>query len=160
ESCGIGPVQPRWCPVGSNTLAGVVDYGAAPVREVAGELLSTAIEDATSWLLDQQAPDGYWCGELGADTTLASDYILYLHVLGDTARVPKLAAHVRRHQLPDGGWNIYEGGPSELNASIKAYFALRLAGDAADEPHLARARHRVHQLGGLEHANSFTRFYL
>jgi squalene-hopene/tetraprenyl-beta-curcumene cyclase len=153
-------VRRRWWHVGSSARVGVVDYRAAPVKEIVGEPLSAAIDAATSWLLDRQMPEGYWCGELGADTTLASDYILYLHVLRDTAQVPKLAEHVRRHQLPDGGWNIYEGGPSELNASVKAYFALRLAGDARDQPHLARARHRVHQLGGLERANSFTRFYL
>jgi squalene-hopene/tetraprenyl-beta-curcumene cyclase len=152
-------VRAGWWHVGSDARDVIVDY-TAPIDQIGQEPLSIAIDAATSWLLDQQAPDGYWCGELGADTTLASDYILYLHVLGDTAQVPKLAAHVRRHQLPDGGWNIYQGGPPELNASIKAYFALRLAGDAPDEPHLARARRRVHQLGGLERANSFTRFYL
>ena len=31
-------------------------------------------------------------------------------------------------QLPDGGWNIYTGGPAEVNATIKAYLALKLAG--------------------------------
>src|SRR5882757_3213893 len=84
------------------------------------ERLSEGIESATEWLLSQQAVEGYWCGELEADTTLSSDYILYLHVLGDTARVPKLAEHIRRHQLADGGWNIYDGGPAELNATVKA----------------------------------------
>ena len=34
-------------------------------------------------------------------------------------------------QLPDGGWNIYHGGPSEVNATIKAYLALKLAGFAS-----------------------------
>src|SRR5712691_2100108 len=111
------------------------------------ESLSDGIESATACLLGQQAVDGYWCGELEADTTLSSDYILYLHVLGDTARVPKLAEHIRRHQLPDGGWNIYEGGPAELNATVKAYLALTLAGDSPDAPHLVRARRRVHALG-------------
>ena len=124
------------------------------------ERLSDGIESATAQLLSQQAVDGYWCGELEADSTLSSDYILYLHVLGDTARVPKLAEHIRRHQLADGGWNIYEGGPAELNATVKAYLALTLAGDSSDAPHLVRARRRVHALGGLERTNSFTRFYL
>ena len=72
------------------------------------ERLSDGIDAAMACLLSQQAADGYWCGELEADTTLSSDYILYLHVLGDTARVPKLAEHIRRHQMSDGGWNIYE----------------------------------------------------
>jgi len=30
--------------------------------------------------------------------------------------------------MGDGGWPIYPGGASELNATSKAYFALKLAG--------------------------------
>jgi squalene-hopene/tetraprenyl-beta-curcumene cyclase len=67
---------------------------------------------------------------------------------------------VRRRQLEDGGWNIYFGGPSELNATIKAYVALRLAGDPADYDYLKTAAKRIHELGGLESANSYTRLYL
>src|SRR5262249_21904786 len=80
-------------------------------------------------LLSLQDQEGYWLGELEADTTLESDYIYYLFVLGkaDPVRILKLANYVRQRQLPDGGWNIYPGGPSELNATCKAYFALKLA---------------------------------
>src|SRR6266446_6848917 len=131
------------------TRFGAVSAGAT-AEYFLEERLSDGIEGATERLLSQQAVDGYWCGELEADTTLSSDYILYLHVLGDTARVPKLAEHIRRHQLPDGGWNIYEGGPAELNATVKAYLALTLAGDSSDAPHMGHARRRVHALGGLE----------
>src|SRR5258708_30527620 len=75
-------------------------------------------------------------------------------------RIAKLANYVRRRQLADGGWSIYPGGPSELNATCKAYFALKLAGDATDSPHMEQARATVHRLGGLEHSNSYVRFYL
>ena len=114
------------------------------------------------YLLSIQAEEGYWVGELEADTTLESDYIFYLNVLGkaDPVRVAKLAKYVQQRQLADGGWNIYEGGPAELSATIKAYVALKLAGHSADAPHMRLARERVHALGGLEHANSYTRFYL
>ena len=124
--------------------------------------LADAIERGVTHLLSLQAQEGYWLGELEADTTLESDYVFYLHVLGkaEPERIGKLASYVRRRQLPDGGWNIYFGGPSELNATVKAYLALRLAGDAPDAPHMESARSRVHELGGLESANSFTRFYL
>ncbi|NDQ58067.1 MAG: squalene--hopene cyclase [Acidipila sp.] len=127
-----------------------------------GDRLQESVERATEYMLGLQAPEGYWLGELEADTTLESDYILYLHILGrfDGARVEKLANYVRRRQLPDGGWNIYCGGPAEINATVKAYFGLKLAGDSADAPHMERARRRVHQLGGLEAINSFERFYL
>src|ERR1700686_2161041 len=124
--------------------------------------LTEAIGRSVKHLLSLQASEGYWLGELEADTTLESDYIFYLHILdkADPQRVSKLANYIRQHQLPDGGWNIYFGGPSELNATVKAYFALKLAGDRPDQAHMQRAGARVLQLGGLESTNSYTRFYL
>src|SRR5437660_3802836 len=124
--------------------------------------LTEAIDKGVKHLLSLQASEGYWVGELEADTTLESDYIFYLHILdkADPQRVGKLANYIRQRQLPDGGWNIYFSGPSELNATVKAYFALKLAGDRPDQAHMVRARARVLQLGGLEATNSYTRFYL
>jgi squalene-hopene/tetraprenyl-beta-curcumene cyclase len=126
------------------------------------EGLEQAIERGADHLLSLQYEEGYWLGELEADTTLESDYIYYLHVLGkaEPERIAKLANYVRQHQLADGGWSIYPGGPSELNATCKAYFALKLAGDDPDSPHMTRARATVHRLGGLERTNSYVRFYL
>jgi squalene-hopene/tetraprenyl-beta-curcumene cyclase len=137
----------------------------APVpwrQEAWTERVETAIRNGAEYLLSVQAEEGYWHGELEADTTLESDYIYYLYVLGkaEPSRIAKLANYVRQRQLPDGGWPIYPGGPSELNATCKAYFALKLAGDSPDSPHLAKARETVHSLGGLEHTNSYVRFYL
>jgi squalene-hopene/tetraprenyl-beta-curcumene cyclase len=124
--------------------------------------LELAIENGANHLLSLQAEEGYWLGELEADTTLESDYIYYLYVLGkaDPIRIAKLANYVRRRQLPDGGWNIFPGGPSDLNATCKAYFALKLAGDDTATPHMTQARETVHRLGGLELTNSYVRFYL
>jgi len=126
------------------------------------ERLEKTIERGANHLLSIQAEDGYWQGELEADTTLESDYIYYLYVLGkaDPERIAKLANYVRRRQLADGGWSIYPGGPSELNATCKAYFALKLAGDSTEARHMVQAREIVHRLGGLEHTNSYVRFYL
>jgi len=133
-----------------------------PVSVCGKDRLDAAIERAVFYLKSVQHRDGYWLGELEADTTLESDYIFYLHVLGrfDRNRVGKLAEYIRRRQLEDGGWNIYLGGPSEINATLKAYLALKLAGDSPESQHMLRARQRVQQLGGLERTNSFTRFYL
>ena len=133
-----------------------------PIREPGwAERLENSIERGVNHLLSLQAKEGYWLGELEADTTLESDYIYYLFVLGkaDPDRIAKLANYVRRRQLSDGGWSIYPGGPSELNATCKAYFALKLAGDAPDAPEMLRAKAAVHRLGGLENTNSYTRFY-
>src|ERR1700731_1955360 len=128
---------------------------------VAGSL-HDAIDRGVNHLLSLQDSEGYWLGELEADTTLESDYIFYLNVIGKahSDRIAKLANYVRRRQLDDGGWNIYYGGPSELNATVKAYVALRLAGDSPECDHLQRACRRIHELGGLEATNSYSRLYL
>lgn len=146
-------------PQSSDTRAPAVATSPPPSLE---DRIREVIQRSAQHLLSLQAPEGYWAGELQADTTLESDYIFYLHVIGKsgTARVAKLANYIRRYQLPDGGWSIYVGGPSELNATVKAYLALRLAGDTASEPHMIMARQRIHALGGLEHSNSYVRFYL
>ncbi len=124
--------------------------------------LREAVNRAARYLLSLQDEAGYWIAELEADTTLESDYIFYLHLLGkaDADRIAMLANTIRREQAGDGGWSTYAGGPSELNATIKAYFALKLAGDPPDAPHMAAARQRALELGGLERTNSYTRFYL
>src|SRR2546426_10352508 len=115
------------------------------------ERLEKSIERGANHLLSLQADQGYWQGELEADTTLESDYIYYLYVLGkaDPERIAKLATYVRRRQLADGGWPIYLGGPSELNATCKAYFALKLAGDSTEARRMVQARETIHPLGGL-----------
>jgi len=124
--------------------------------------LDRAIAHGIDYLMSLQSTEGYWLAELGADSTLVSDYVFYLHVLGrlDPGRVAKMAEHIRRAQLANGGWNIFYDGPAEVNATVKAYFALRIAGDAPQSAHLVRAREQVRKLGGLERTNSFTRLYL
>src|ERR1700675_4986373 len=132
----------------SSTKIGIeADRGesrTAPIGAPSADL-ADAIGRGVNHLLSLQASEGYWLGELEADTTLESDYIFYLHILDKAGpqRVAKLANYIRRRQQPDGGWNIYFGGPSELNATVKAYFALKLAGDSAEQPHMNRARARI-----------------
>jgi squalene-hopene/tetraprenyl-beta-curcumene cyclase len=63
-------------------------------------------------------------------------------------------------QLPDGGFNIYLQGPSEVSASIKAYFALKLAGIPANDPRMERLRNRILEMGGMQAANSYVRINL
>ena len=86
---------------------------------------------ATSW--PQQQPDGHWVGEVEADATITSEYLLFSHLIDRAQRdreVDGWSRYLRRRQLPDGGWNLYEGGPANLSATIKAYFALKMAGRA------------------------------
>jgi squalene-hopene/tetraprenyl-beta-curcumene cyclase len=141
---------------------GAVGGAAVAPRPNLESLAEQAVTRGVSWFLSAQAQEGYWWGELEADTTLESDYILYLHILGrlKSGKVEKLARYIRARQLPDGGWNTFVGGPSEVNATVKAYVALRLSGDPVSAPHLARAKEKIHELGGIEITNSYVRFYL
>ena len=46
------------------------------------------------------------------------------------------------------------------SATVKAYWALKAAGDALDAPHMARARAAILDFGGAERTNVFTRIML
>ena len=120
------------------------------------------IEKARAHLFSQQHKDGYWCGELEADTTLESDYIA-IHTLlgtGNQNRMERAVPEIIRHQNADGGWPIHAGGPSNISASVKAYLALKLMGYKTDDAVLERARKRILELGGATECNTFTKIYL
>lgn len=129
--------------------------------------IATALARSQENLFRQQASDGFWCGELTSDTTLESDYILlqlWLHQPDGAewnpptrGRIEKAARSILKRQLPDGGFNIYTGGPAEVSATVKAYCALKLAGVAAESEPLRRARARILALGGLQAANSYVK---
>lgn len=130
----------------------------------------TAARQAAQALLSRQHPTGYWQGRLTADATLEADYILlqlWLYPPNGAAwepptrgRVRKAAQSILDRQLPDGGWTTYSGGAAEVNATARAYTALRLSGLPATHPALRRARTRVLALGGLQACNSYTKINL
>src|ERR1043166_5338050 len=134
----------------------------ARVDESLRHKVQRAIEAAQAHLLQIQHKDGHWCGELEGDTILESEYILTMHFIGrlNSDRVRQAANYIRQKQLPEGGWAIYENGPAEVSASAKAYFVLKLLGDAPDAPHMRKAREMIRRLGGLDATNSFPRIYL
>ena len=121
-----------------------------------------AISRAQGNLLRQQKPDGHWCGELLVDSTLCSDFVLFMHWCGevDVIMQQRCVRHILKRQLPDGGWNTYFGGASEINASVKAYFALKLAGCSTDAPFMKEARANILRLGGIPQMNTFSKLYL
>jgi len=124
--------------------------------------VETAILRSQEFLLGEQKPEGYWIGELMVDSTLVSDTIVYHHWNGKVDREwqRKAVNHIFSMQLPDGGWNIYYGGPSEVNATIKAYLALKLAGIPVTDRRMLKAREVALQLGGVPRMNTFSKLYL
>src|SRR3954470_9230964 len=113
--------------------------------------IAAAISRAQENLLRQQHPDGHWCGELLVDSTLCSDYVLFMHWLGevDDALQQRCVRHILKRQLPDGGWNIYYGGAGGEEAAGKTNFSTQLAGHSADLPFMQEARANILRLGGI-----------
>jgi len=130
--------------------------------DIASPCLDDAIASAERDLLARQRADGHWVFELEADATIPAEYIMLGHFLNeiDDALHVKIAAYLRRVQNPDGGWPLYYRGETNISATVKAYLALKLAGDAPSAPHMSRARDRILERGGAARCNVFTRFAL
>ena len=124
--------------------------------------LDQAIGAARDALAARQTAQGYWLFELEADCTIPAEYILMMHFLDeiDVSLEKKLAVYLRAHQAEHGGWPLYHGGDFNMSCTVKAYYALKLAGDDPKAPHMARARAAILERGGAARANVFTRIAL
>ena len=124
--------------------------------------LDAGITAAQDWLLDRQGSDGHWCAELEGDTILESEYLIYLHFIDkfDPEKIRRVANYIRSKLLPDGGVAIYPDGPVDTSASVKAYLALKMAGDPVGAPHMVRTRAAILATGGVTKCNTFTKIYL
>ncbi len=124
--------------------------------------LEGSIRAARDALIRLQQRDGHWLFELEADCTIPAEYILMMHYLdeidGELER--KIVVYLRAHQAAHGGWPLYSGGQLDLSCTVKAYFALKLAGEDPEAAHMRRAREAVLSHGGAAHANVFTRIAL
>ncbi|MCH7797560.1 MAG: squalene--hopene cyclase [Planctomycetes bacterium] len=141
------------------------------VFEISRQSIADAHRRAVEALFSLQRADGHWCGELQGDSILESEYLLMKFILGQE-REPmadgrpggevllRIARYLRGLQRADGGWGQYPGSGTDVAATVKAYFALKLMGDDPAAPHMVRARRVVLELGGAENCASFTNFYL
>ncbi len=110
-----------------------------------------------------QQRDGHWVFELEADATIPAEYVLLRHFCGepvDAELERKIAAYLRRIQGAHGGWPLFHDGDFDMSASVKAYFALKMIGDAPTRRHMRRAREAILARGGAARTNVFTRALL
>lgn len=125
--------------------------------------IEAAIARATKALLDAQREDGHFVFELEADVSIPAEYILFKHYLGEPADAgleAKIAAYLRRKQVAHDGWPLLTDGAFNISSSVKAYFALKAAGDPPEADHMRRARAAILAHGGAANANVFTRAFL
>ena len=137
------------------TLSSFVDPLAA---------IDAAVDRAAEALTAAQRPDGHWVFELEADCTIPAEYVLLRHYLGepvDSVLEGKIGRYLRRIQSADHhGWGLFHAGAFDISASVKAYYALKMIGDAIDAPHMVRARDAILDAGGAAASNVFTRIQL
>jgi squalene-hopene/tetraprenyl-beta-curcumene cyclase len=137
--------------------------GHAPARSaIDASVVDAAVARAAEDLVQQQDAAGCWRFDLEADASITAEYILMMHFMDEI--VPpleaKLATFLRRTQTAHGGWGLFPGGALDLSCSVKAYFALKLAGDDPDAAHMRVARTAILAHGGAARANVFTRITL
>ncbi|MGP0101286.1 MAG: squalene--hopene cyclase [Solirubrobacteraceae bacterium] len=121
-----------------------------------------ALELAREHLLSLQDGAGWWRGELQTNVTMDAEDMLLREFLGirRADETERSAAWIRSQQRADGTWANFHGGPGELSTTIEAYWALRLAGDSAQDAHMRAAAEFIRGEGGLERARVFTHVWL
>jgi squalene-hopene/tetraprenyl-beta-curcumene cyclase len=123
--------------------------------------LDRAVDRAVRRMAELQAPGGWWVGELESNVTITAEHLFFLEFLRirDDETTARVMAELLAQQRPDGLWSIYHGGDPDLNATIEAYAALRLAGLSDRAPQLAAAREFCLERGGIGAARVFTRIW-
>ncbi|BDH13687.1 squalene--hopene cyclase [Streptomyces hygroscopicus] len=159
-----GALPPR-APSASDATAETTEKASptrTAVRHDTAEAARRATARATDYLLSVQDPAGWWKGDLETNVTMDAEDLMLRQFLGiqDPKLTEAAARYIRGKQSADGTWPTFHGGPGELSATIEAYVALRLAGDAPDAPHMATAAAWVREQGGVAAARVFTRIWL
>ena len=124
--------------------------------------LDDVLEQGTGRLLELQRPGGWWAGELESNVTITAEHLFFLEFLRlrDDKTTAGVRAELLARQRPDGLWAIYHGGEPDLNATVEAYTALRLAGLDVDAPELAAAKEFSLARGGIGATRALTRIWL
>src|SRR5207245_4842379 len=97
-------------------------------------------------------------GQLAANTTSTSEQLLLCHLIDQVNRDHQTRAvrYLKSQQLPDGGYSLFEAGPANMSATIKAYFAMKMAGVALSDPTMVAARELIRGIGGPATADVLT----
>lgn len=134
---------------------------ASPIVEARSEA-ELALQRACEHLISLQDERGWWKAELETNVTMDAEDMLLREFLGirrpeETARS---ANWIRTQQREDGTWANFHGGPPDLSTTVEAYWALKLAGDHPQEPHMRAAAEYILQQGGLQNARVFTHVWM
>jgi squalene-hopene/tetraprenyl-beta-curcumene cyclase len=121
-----------------------------------------ALTASVDWLLERQAPEGWWTDELETNVTMTAEHVLLLRFLGVSIDAIRDGAirHILHHQREDGSWALYYEGPADLSTTIEAYVALKVLGLDTSRHEMRRALSVIRNLGGLAEARVFTKIWM
>lgn len=124
--------------------------------------LSQAIVAAQQGLLARQNEDGSWQSQAKENVTYASHMILLWSCLGKLPceDADRVAVQISASQMDCGGWSTRPGNQLDLDTSVLAYVALKLAGHQASMEPLQRARRAIRTAGGADRAGVLVRSVL
>ena len=128
----------------------------------AGSEAEVTLQRACEHLLSLQSQTGWWKAELQTNVTMDAEDMLLREFLGirRADETQRSANWIRSQQRPDGTWTNFHDGPPDLSTTIEAYWALKLAGDDPQAPHMRIAAQYIRAEGGLEQARVFTHVWM
>ncbi len=127
-----------------------------------GEVLDKAIERSREFLLSCQDEKGYWVDELEANVTISAELIFFMHFTDrlDLVKQDQIVKYLLDLQREDGGWPLFYGGLCDINSTVEAYMALKMAGLPADREEMILARQAIFANGGIKKTRVFTKMFL
>lgn len=130
--------------------------------DVRGEALDRSIERSREFLLSCQDEEGYWVDELEANVTISAELIFFMHFTDrlDSVKQDQIVKYILHLQREDGSWPLFYGGLCDINSTVEAYMALKMAGLPADQEEMVRARQAIFANGGIKKTRVFTKMFL
>ena len=130
--------------------------------DVRGEALDRSIERSLEFLLSRQDEEGYWVDELEANVTISAELIFFMHFTDwlDSVKQDQIVKYILHLQREDGSWPLFYGGLCDINSTVEAYMALKMAGLPADQEEMVRARQAIFANGGIKKTRVFTKMFL
>jgi squalene-hopene/tetraprenyl-beta-curcumene cyclase len=134
----------------------------APSRHELSTPVRMSILCAREFLCAEQRLDGSWAGRTTGEVSSLIHLVLLHAFLGRerTELTEQVTRAIHREQRAEGGWARTPSGPFDLDVSALAYFALKLGGEDACGPELARARRVIREHGGADRCGNSTRRWL
>ena len=125
--------------------------------DVKGESLDRAIERSQEFMLSCQDEEGFWVDELEGNVTISAELIFFMHFTDrlDLVKQDQIVKYLLHLQREDGSWPLFYGGLCDINSTVEAYMALKMAGLPADRDEMILARQAIYANGGIKNTRGF-----